>query len=73
MGDVLIRGVPDGVVAAIDTKADRLGLSRTEYLRRQMMRIAGSSDDQVTVAALRHFGEAFPDLDDSELMREAWE
>jgi hypothetical protein len=34
MRDILIRDVPEAVVAAIDPKAQRLGLSRTEYLQR---------------------------------------
>jgi hypothetical protein len=38
MPDILIRGVPDDVVAAIDAKAQRAGLSRTEYLRRTLSR-----------------------------------
>jgi hypothetical protein len=32
MADLLIPDVPDDVVAAIDTNAARLGLSRPEYL-----------------------------------------
>ena len=40
MTDLLVRDVPDHVVAAIDAKAKRLGLSRTEYLRRQITRAA---------------------------------
>lgn len=40
MTGVLIRDVPDEVVSAIEAKARRLGLSRTEYLRRQIVRIA---------------------------------
>ena len=34
--DILIRDLPDHVVAAIDANAQRLGLSRNEYLRRQL-------------------------------------
>ena len=72
MTDVLIRGVPDEVVAAIETNAARLGLSRTEYLRRQMARVASTGDEPVTVDHLRRFGEVFADLGDPEVMREAW-
>lgn len=32
--DVLIRDLPEHVVAAIDANAHRVGLSRNEYLRR---------------------------------------
>ena len=38
MTDILIRDVPEDVIAAIDIKAQRLGLSRTEYLRRTLAR-----------------------------------
>jgi hypothetical protein len=33
MTDIPIRDVPDEVLAAIDAKAQRVGLSRNEYLR----------------------------------------
>jgi hypothetical protein len=73
MPDVLIRDVPDDVVSAIEAKAKRLGLSRTEYLRRQMVRVASTSDEPVSVASLRQFAETFADLGDPEVMRGAWE
>jgi len=34
MPDILIRDLPEHVVLAIDANAQRLGLSRNEYLRR---------------------------------------
>lgn len=73
MTDVLIRDVPDDVVSAIEAKAKRLGLSRTEYLRRQMLRVASTGDEPVTVESLRQFAQTFADLADSEVMRGAWE
>ena len=36
MSDVLIRDVPEDVVAAIDARAAALRLSRNEYLRRRL-------------------------------------
>ena len=36
--DVLIRDVPDDVIAALDAHAGRLGLSRSEYVRRRLAR-----------------------------------
>jgi hypothetical protein len=72
MTDVLIRGVPEEVVTAIEAKAARLGLSRTEYLRRQMARDASTGDEPVTVDHLRRFGEIFADLADPDVMRGAW-
>ena len=38
MTDILIRDVPDEVLAAIDAKATRMGLSWTAYLRRALER-----------------------------------
>jgi len=73
MTDLLIRDVPDDVVSAIDAKAKRLGLSRTEYLRRQMARVATTVQGTVTVESLRQFSETFADLGDPEVMHKAWE
>jgi hypothetical protein len=71
--DVLIRDVPDEVVAAIEAKARRLGLSRTEYLRRQMLRVATSTEAPVTGESLQRFHRRFSDLGDPEVMRGGWE
>ncbi len=73
MTDVLIRDVPEDVVSAIEAKAKRLGLSRTEYLRRQMLRVASTSDEPVSVESFREFAQTFADLADPEVMRGAWE
>ena len=32
--NVLVRDIPDDVLAALDAEAERLGLSRSEYVRR---------------------------------------
>jgi len=73
MTDVLIRGVPDDVAGALDAKARLLGISRTEYLRRELARIATSDAAPVTADSLRDFSATFSDLGDTELMRRAWE
>ncbi len=73
MPDLLIRDIPDDVVSAIDAKAKRLGLSRSEYLRRQMTQAATTGEGTVTVESLRTFNETFGDLGDDEVMRRAWE
>ena len=72
MVDILVRDVPDDVVAAIEVNARAVGLSRVEYLRRllERERTAGSGD--VTVESLRRFGETFGDLADGDVMRSAW-
>jgi hypothetical protein len=72
MTDVLIRDVPDDIVAAIDTNAGRLGLSRSEYLRRTLAH-AAHKPGAVTVDDLTRFGSRFADLADDEVMRQAWQ
>lgn len=71
MSDVLIRGVPDTVLAAIDARAALLGLSRTEYLRRRLTQ-DGQWDVAVSVEQLQAFGETFSDLDDVSVISGAW-
>jgi len=73
MADLLIRGLSDEVVAAIDAKAKRMGLSRTEYLRRSLAGNAAASSGPVTSADLSRFAETFSDLGDPDIMRQAWE
>lgn len=72
MTDILIRGVPDDVLAAIDAKARRVGLSRTEYLRRALdrERVGG---DPVTIEQLRRAASLTRDLDDPGVMSGAWD
>ena len=72
MTDSLIRDVPDDVVSAIDAKAQRVGLSRTEYLRRALARERTDNTQRVTVADLQRFAERFSDLADPEVMARAW-
>ena len=73
MADVLIRDVPDDVLSAIDARASRLGLSRTEYLRRKLAHDAVIGSRHVTADDLRSFGQTFGDLADDEVMSAAWE
>lgn len=70
--DVLIRDVPEDVIAAVDANADRLGLSRSEYLRRRLAQEASRSGEAVTPEDLRRFADAFADLDDPKVMARAW-
>ena len=44
MTDVLIRDVPDDVIAAVDARAGRLGLSRSEYVRRRLAQDAAAGE-----------------------------
>lgn len=71
MKDVLVRDVPDEVVALLDARAARLGLSRSEYLRRRLAQDAVAARS-ASVADLRRFAETFTDLSDPDVMRSAW-
>jgi hypothetical protein len=70
---VLIRDVPDDVVAAIDSEARRLDMSRAEYLRRALIQLATKPSGGVTVDDLANFAATFADLADPELMARAWQ
>ena len=72
MTDILIRGVPDEVLAAIDAKAKRVGLSRTEYLRRVLERERVTDTGPVSVDQLRLVATLAEDLDDPAVMSGAW-
>lgn len=73
MTDLLIRDVPEEVIAAIDAKAKRVGVSRTEYLRRALVRESTTIEQEVSVRDLARFAETFADLADDDVMRQAWE
>lgn len=73
MADVLVRNVPDDVLSAVDAHAKRLGLSRSEYVRRQLARDAQSSGATVTPEDLTRFANTFADLADPDVMARAWQ
>src|SRR4051794_28028728 len=67
VADVLIRNVPEDVLAAIDRKAERAGLSRSEYLRRALTR-ERTAPAPVTLADLDRLSVTAADLADDEVM-----
>lgn len=71
MTDVLIRDVPDDVIAAVDAHAARLGLSRSEYLRRRLAQDM-TSPGPVGTEDLARFADLFGDLTDPDVMSRAW-
>ena len=73
MSDVLIRDIPEDVLAVIDAKAAKLGLSRTEYLRRRLAQDAMTAGATVTAADLQRLASLFADLDDPDVMAGAWD
>ena len=72
MTDILIRDVPDEVLAAIDAKAKHVGLSRTEYLRRALERERTQGIGPITMEQLAQVAALTKDLDDPEVMSDAW-
>ncbi|WP_246323445.1 type II toxin-antitoxin system VapB family antitoxin [Microlunatus parietis] len=72
MTDVLIRGVAEDDLARIDERAARVGLSRSEYLRRQITREAARDEGRVSIEDLERVGRLSRDLLDEDVMRDAW-
>ena len=73
MTDMLIRDIPDEVIASLDAHASRLGLSRSEYVRRRLAQDAAGPGSPVSVQDLARFTEVFGDLADPEVMSRAWQ
>jgi hypothetical protein len=72
MTDMLIRDIPDEVIAGLDAHAGRLGLSRSEYVRRRLAQDAARPGTAVSVQDLARFAETFADLADPDVMSRAW-
>ncbi len=72
VADILIRDIPDEVLAAIDAKAKRVGLSRNEYLRRTLERERVAATRPVSVEDFQRFAALVQDLEDPALMTDAW-
>lgn len=72
MTNILIRDVPDEVLAAIDTRAQQVGLSRAEYLRRTLERERSVNTGPVQVEHLRQVAQLAEDLDEAAVMSGAW-
>ena len=72
MTDMLIRDLPDDVVAALDAQAERLGISRSEYVRRRLTQDAVTSGATVSTSDLARFAEVFADLENPDVMSRAW-
>ncbi|MGB9373518.1 MAG: antitoxin [Jiangellales bacterium] len=73
MADVLVRDVPEEVLAGVDAHAARLGLSRVEDIRRRLAADAATSGEAVSAADLRSFAEVAEDLTDPRVMGAAWQ
>jgi hypothetical protein len=72
MTDMLIRDVPEEVIAVLDAHAARLGLSRSEYVRRRLAQDAAVPGSAVSVEDLARFADIFGDLAGPDVMSQAW-
>ena len=70
--DILIRDFPPDDLARLDARASALGLSRTEFIRRQLSQEARRVTGTVSADDLRRLAEVFADLADPEVMADAW-
>jgi plasmid stability protein len=73
VSDMLIRDVPDDVIARLDARANRLGLSRSEYVRRRLAQDAVITESPVSTRDLARFTATFGDLTDPDVMSQAWQ
>lgn len=69
MTDILIRDVPDEVVASLDAKARSNGQTRAEFLRRLL---ADQQEPALTRELLNRFAERTADLSNPDVMAAAW-
>ncbi len=73
MTSILIRGLSDEAIDRVDAEAAALGLSRNEYLRRQLegdvpqRTVKGTQEDWTRSA------EILADLADPDVMAQAWQ
>ena len=72
MTDLLLRDFPADDLALLDEQARRLGLSRAEYLRRQLHQMARRFDAEVTVTDLARLSGLVADLDNEAVIDQAW-
>lgn len=74
MPDVLIRGLSEAAISRIDTDAAAQGLSRNEYLRRRFEaeRTSSAMASRLTINDLRRAAEAAKDLNDPQVVENAW-
>lgn len=72
MTDLLVRNVDEAVVRRIDAAAERQGLSRNEFLRREVARVAAGAGRPITQADLLGSADIFVDVEDGEAMEQAW-
>lgn len=72
MSDILIRDIPDDVLAVLDQLAAKMGISRTEYIRRRLAQDARAARMSVTPEDWSRFTDTYRDLGDPAVMDQAW-
>jgi len=72
MSEILIRGIPDDVLAVLDQLAARMGLSSTEYICRRLIQDARAARISVTPEDWSRFTDTYRDLGDPAVMDHAW-
>lgn len=72
VADVLIRNVPPDDLRRLDEQARRLGLSRADFLRRQLHQQAATTVLRVSLEDLQEVADILSDLSDPKVMDEAW-
>jgi hypothetical protein len=72
MADLLIRNVDDEDVKAIDALAARMGISRSELLRRETTNLARRGAEPMTREDLDRSAAIFADALDDDLVERAW-
>jgi hypothetical protein len=70
--DVLIRNFPAEDLALLDEHAARLGISRSDYLRRRLQQDARRAVVRVTAADLMALSQTVLDLASDDVMTDAW-
>lgn len=74
MVDILIRGLDAATVARLDARAAALGISRSEYLRRQLDAVGSKERTAIASAEdIRRASRAARDLADPDVMAAAWQ
>ena len=71
MADMLIRGLDEQVVEALDAEAQREGLSRNELVKRRLTQGARAAG-RTTSDDLRRFADVFADARDPQIMGAMW-
>lgn len=73
MPDVLVRGLSAAAIERLDAQALALGLSRNEFLRRQLEAAPPTGDDSsLAWADWRRSAAVFGDLANPDVMAAAW-